>query len=69
VLVIVGIERHVIDEALEYWEVKEGHSVVVDVNVELDIVEYYVGKNVEHIVMQDLVLGTAVELKMVDHYY
>ena len=51
VLVIVGIERYVIDEVMEYWEVKEGHSVVVDVNVELDIVEYYVGKNVEHIVM------------------
>ncbi len=69
VLVIVGIERHVIDEALEYWEVKEARSVVVDVDVELDTAEYYVGKNMEHIVMQDLGLGTAIELKLVDHYY
>ena len=68
VLVVVDVERHVIDEALEYWEVNEARSVVVDVDVELDTAEY-VGKNMEHIVMQDLGLGTAVELKLVDHYY
>ena len=61
VLVIVDVERYVNDEPLEYCEVKEAHSVVVDVNVELDTAEYYAGK--------DLVLGTAVEQMAVDHYY